>query len=130
MFFLLHILLMVLATLGIMTGISFAVFFRKKKNWLPIHKKINTLGSLTMTAGFFMAFLYVAGSSGEHIHGLHQLIGLIALIGVWITSVLGFYQFKVKNKSLFKTAHRFAGRFSSVMLIAAVISGLKLINII
>ncbi|MDI6741887.1 MAG: hypothetical protein QMD11_04020 [Smithella sp.] len=130
MFFILHILLMVTAILGVITGIAFAVFFRKKKNWLKIHKTINSLGSLTMAAGFLMVFIYVSGSSGEHINGLHQAVGLMALMCVGIALLLGFHQFRAKNKPAVRTAHRFIGRLSLVTLITAVILGLKLINII
>jgi hypothetical protein len=130
MFFLLHILLMVTATLDIITGIAFAVFFRKKKNWLKIHKTINSLGSLTMAAGFLMAFIYVSGSSGEHVNGLHQVVGLMAFICVGIALLLGFHQLRAKNKPPVRTAHRLIGRFSLLMLTTAVVLGLKLINII
>lgn len=130
MLFLLHIFLMTTATLGLITGIAFAVFFRKRKNWLSIHKTINSFSCLTMAAGFLMAFMYVSGSSGEHINGLHQLVGLMALMCVGMSLLLGFYQFRAKNKPAARTAHRFMGRLSLPTLIAAVILGLKLINIL
>ena len=46
MFFILHILLMATATLGIIAGVSAAIFFRKKKNWLKIHKTFNSFSVL------------------------------------------------------------------------------------
>ena len=78
MFFLLHILLMAIATLGIIAGVSAAMFFRKKKNWLKIHKSFNSFSLLGMSAGIIMAFIYVSGTDGEHIDGLHQITGLTA----------------------------------------------------
>lgn len=77
-----------------------------------------------------MAFIYVSGSSNMHLNGFHQITGLITFVAVAATLILGFYQFKVKNKSATRTAHRWLGRFSLVMLLLAVILGLMLINII
>ena len=76
-----------------------------------------------------MAFLYVAGSSGEHLKGLHQMAGLTAFASSLITLIIGYRQFKVKNKQAFRNLHRWLGRFSAVILLSAVILGLMLINI-
>ena len=130
MFFILHILLMATATLGIIAGVSVAVFFRKKKNWLKIHKTINSFSLLGISTGIIMAFIYVSGTNGEHIDGFHQLIGFTAFNFAVATLLLGFYQFKFINKPAMRSAHRWLGRFSLLLLITAVILGLKLINIL
>ena len=80
MVFFLHILLMAIATLGIITGVGAAIFFRKKSNWLKIHKSFNFFSLLGIAAGIRMAVIYVSGTSGKHIDGLHQFIGLTAFI--------------------------------------------------
>jgi hypothetical protein len=97
MFFILHILLMATATMGIIAGVSAAMFFRKKKNWLKIHKYLNSFSLLGVSAGIVMAFIYVSGTKDEHINGLHQIFGLTAFISAVATLLLGFYQFKAKN---------------------------------
>lgn len=130
MFFILHILLMATATLVIIAGVSAAMFFRKKKNWLKIHKTVNSLGVALMTVGIVMAFSYVFGTGSEHIDGIHQLTGLTAFISVLATLLLGFYQFKAKNKPSVRTMHRWLGRFSLLLLLTAITLGLTLINII
>jgi hypothetical protein len=130
MFFPLHILLMAIATLGIITGVGAAIFFRKKSNWLKIHKSFNFFSLLGISAGIIMAVIYVSEAGGKHIDGLHQLIGLTAFILAAVTLSLGFYQFKAKNKSAVRTTHRFLGRISLVLILTAIMLGLKLINII
>jgi hypothetical protein len=97
MFFILHILLMTTATLGIIAGVSIAMFFRKKRSWLNIHKYLNSYSLMVMSVGIIMAFMYVSGTNGEHIDGLHQLIGLTTLNFSVATLLLGLYQFKAKN---------------------------------
>ena len=130
MFFILHILLMATSTLGIIAGISAAMFFRKKKSWLKIHKTVNSLSLLGIAAGIIMAFLYVSGTNGEHLDGLHQITGLTAFNLAVITLLLGFYQFQANRKSAVRATHRWIGRFSLLLLLAAITLGLMLINII
>ena len=130
MLFLLHIVLMVIATLGIMAGVSAAMFFRKKKNWLKIHKTLNTLSLAGITAGIIMAFFYVAGTGGKHLNDVHQMTGLAAFTVVLIAIALGHYQFKALNKSAIRAAHRWMGRVSIFILAAAVLLGLRLINLL
>jgi hypothetical protein len=130
MIFFLHILLMAIATLGIIIGVGAAIFFRKKSNWLKIHKSFNFFCLLGIATGLIMAVFYVSQTGGKHIDGLHQLIGLAAFVFAGVTLLLGFYQFKAKNKIALRTTHRLLGRFSLVLLLTAIMLGLKLINII
>ncbi|MGD0279961.1 MAG: hypothetical protein ABSC11_11715 [Smithella sp.] len=130
MFFPLHISFMAIATSGLIAGVSAAIFFRKKKNWLKIHKSLNSFSLSGIAAGIIMAFIYVSRTAGRHIDGLHQITGLAAFILALITLMLGFYQFKTKNKLAVRTAHRLFGRFSLLLLLAAITLGLILINII
>lgn|SRR5664280_2118468 len=130
MFFILHVLLMAISTLGIITGVSTALFFRKKRSWLKIHKYLNSFSLLGMSAGIIMAFIYVSSTNGEHIDGLHQLIGLTAFNFAVATLLLGLYQFKAKNKLVVGTTHRWLGRFSLLLFLMAITLGLILINIL
>lgn len=130
MFFLLHIFLMGSATLGMIAGASAAVFFRKKRNWMKIHKFVNLISLAGATAGMIMAFIYVAGSSGRHLDGLHQMAGLATFVTALITAGAGLYQFKAKNKSAIRTLHRWLGRLALLAFAATVVLGLNLINII
>jgi hypothetical protein len=130
MFFILHVLLMAMSTLVIITGVSAALFFRKKRSWLKIHKYLNSFSLLGMSVGIIMAFIYVSRTNGEHIDGLHQLIGLTAFNFAVATLLLGLYQFKAKNKLAVGTTHRWLGRFSLLLFLMAITLGLILINIL
>lgn len=130
MFFTLHILFMAIAAMGVTAGVGTAVFFRKKKNWLKIHKFLNLLSIYVITAGFIMAFAYISGTGGKHFDGTHQITGFTAFSFSFITVFMGFYQFKAKNKPAARTVHRWLGRLSLSGLLATIIMGLKLINII
>jgi heme A synthase len=121
---------MATAAAGIITGVSAAAFFRKNKNWLKIHKTCNSWSLGGIAVGIIMAFLFVLSSGGKHMDGLHQITGLTVFIIAFITLFLGFYQFKAKNKSAARTAHRWLGRLSLLLLPAAIALGLRLVSII
>ena len=130
MFFILHILLMAISTLGIITGVSAAMFFRKNKNWLKVHKYFNSFSLLGILAGITMAFIYISSTNGKHIDGLHQITGLTALNFAVATLLLGLYQFKAKNKLSVRITHRWLGRFSLLLFLTAITLGLILISIL
>lgn len=130
MIFFLHMLLMVIATLGVIIGIDAAMFFRKKNNWLKIHKSVNLFSLLGMSVGICMAVIYVSSTGDKHLGGIHQLVGLMAFIFAVATLLLGFYQLKAKNKLVMRTTHRWLGRFSLLLFLTAITLGLKLISII
>ena len=130
MFFPLHVSFMATATSALIAGVSAAIFFRKNKYWLKIHKSFNSFGLLGILAGIIMAFIYVSGIDGAHIDGPHQINGLAAFILVLITLMLGFYQFKAKNKLAVRTTHRWLGRSSLLLFLTAITLGLILINIL
>ena len=129
MFFPLHVSFMAIAASALIAGVSAAIFFRKNKYWLKIHKSFNSFGLLGIMAGIIMAFFYVSGTDGKHIDGPHQINGLAAFILILITLMLGFYQFKAKNKLAVRTAHRMLGRFSLLLLLTTVTLGLILAGI-
>ena len=107
MLFTLHLLLMPIASAGIIAGVSAAIFFRKKKYWLKIHKLLNSTGILVMSIGITIAFILA-----------------------FVTMLLGFHQFKAKNKPLVRTMHRWLGRLSLLLFLTAITLGLMLINIL
>jgi hypothetical protein len=115
MFFFLHIFFMAISTLGIIACVCVAMFFRRKKNWLTIHRSVNSLGLLGLSTGLIMAFLYVAHSGNQHLDGSHQVAGLVAFTLILMTFLLGFYQFRAKNKPAARTGHRWTGRVSVLM---------------
>lgn len=126
-----HKLLMVLATLSIIAGVSTAVFFRQRRYWLKAHKAFNSSSVIFLSAGVVMALLAVWQTNGEHLAGIHPYIGITALGFTIVSLLLGFYQFQAKNsRQTFKTLHRWLGRLSLIMVIVALISGLKHAGII
>jgi len=130
MVFFFHMLLMALATLCFLTGVGAAVFFRKKRNWLKVHKYFNSSGFMALCAGAIMAFAYISENGGKHLDGIHQIIGFIVIILTLVTLILGFYQFRAENKIAVRTIHHWLGRLSLLLVIINLVLGLMLAKII
>lgn len=126
MFLFLHKLLMALSTLFLLSGVSAAAFFRRNRYWLKIHKVFNSIAGIFLSAGALMAIAAVGQQRGEHLDGFHPIAGSITLGLAVISLFLGFYQFQAaKNrKPVFKTFHRWSGRFTVLMIIVTLIAGL------
>ncbi|HEX7415879.1 MAG TPA: hypothetical protein VF305_01695 [Smithellaceae bacterium] len=125
-----HMLLMPLGTLCFITGVGAAVFFRKKRNWLKVHKYFNSSGFMALCAGGIMAFTYVSEKGGKHLNGIHQIVGFIVLVLTLVTLILGFYQFRAENKIAVRTTHHWSGRLSLLLVIINLTLGLILAKII
>lgn len=125
-----HMLLMALGTLCFIAGVGAVIFFRKKNNWLKIHKSFNSAGLFLLCAGIIMAITYVSTTGGKHLDGAHQIIGFITFILTIVTLLLGFYQFKAKDKLTIRTTHRWSGRLSLLLVIINLMLGLLLAKII
>ena len=130
MLILLHLSLMITATLCFASGVGMAMFGRKKKFWLKWHKSFNTAGFCLLGVGAAMAFANVATSSGHHLAGPHHWFGTAALILTCPTVFLGFYSFKAVNKTIARATHRWIGRFSGLAIVSALALGLFMIGIL
>jgi len=130
MLIVLHLVLMTAAVISLITGVGVAMFARKRKNWLKLHKAINTAGVMIGLAGAAMAFVNIVTSAGNHLSGLHQRVGLFAILLFCFTLYLGFYSFKAANKTAVRATHRWSGRFSLITMLATLILGLMMIGVL
>jgi hypothetical protein len=130
MLIILHLSLMIVAVIFIAVGIGIAMFARKKKNWLKLHKTANTAGVIIGVSGAAMAFANVVTSAGNHLSGLHHRVGLISILLCCLTIYTGFYSFKAANKTAVRATHRWSGRFSLIAMLSALILGLMMIGVL
>jgi hypothetical protein len=130
MLILVHMVLMIVAAICFTTGITAAMFLRKKSYWLKMHKRFNATGFFLLLTGGVMAFTNILINDGSHFDGLHQLFGLSSIILTSITLLFGFYSFKAANKVAARAAHRWLGRVSFLLILATLIIGLIFAGII
>jgi H+/gluconate symporter-like permease len=124
-----HLSAMIAALLCLMAGVGIAMFGRKNKNWLKIHKGLNTAGLIIALTGGAFAFASVLSYDGRHLAGLHQWIGLSSILLCGLTLYLGFHIFQAKNKITVRTAHRWSGRVVIPAMLVAITLGLQLIGV-
>lgn len=130
MLILLHLSLMITATLCFAAGVGMAMFGRKKKFWLKWHKSFNTAGFYLLVIGVAMAFANVAASGGHHLATPHHWLGSSAFILTGLTVFFGFYSFKAANKTAARATHRWTGRLSGLSIVSALALGLFMIGIL
>jgi len=130
MLILLHLSLMIAATLCFIAGVGMAMFGRKKKFWLKWHKSFNTTGFCLLSVGAALAFANVATSGGHHLAAPHHWLGSAAFILTGLTVFFGFYSFKAANKTAARATHRWIGRFSGLAIVFALALGLFMIGIL
>ena len=73
MLILLHLSLMIAATLCFAAGVGMAMFGRKKKFWLKWHKVFNTAGFCLLVIGVAMAFAIGAVTHRQDFVGIPRV---------------------------------------------------------
>jgi uncharacterized membrane protein len=114
-----------------LTGVTIAMFLRRRRWWLSIHKAAGILTSVFFLCGFTFAILMVGVSEEEHFRVSHAYLGLLTTVLTFLTAFLGHLQFKIKNASgKIRMYHRWSGRITLVLAFTAVASGLQTAGVI
>lgn len=129
MLIVLHLSLMTLASLCLFAGVGTAMFGRRKKNWLAIHKRLNLTGVIVAIAGGGLAVTGIVASEGDHFARFHHWIGIAAILFCVLALFLGYYSFRAADRGTVRAIHRRLGRLSIISIIAALLLGLNLIGI-
>ena len=129
MLIIIHLLLMLAASLCLLAGVGLAMFGRKRRFWLKGHKNLNSAGGLLLAAGGVMAFVSVILAGTDHLAGFHHRIGAIAVMVAFLTLFLGFYSLKASNKSVVRAVHRWPGRLTLFTILVTLALGFAMIGI-
>ena len=115
-----HALLVLTGLVFMFAGMVTARYMKGKKWWLKAHKSLGLTGALFAVAGFIVAVYTVSIHLGVYlISVLHAYIGIMALLLVVFTPIMGFMQFRKKDKRI-SIIHRWSGRLAiALMLINA-----------
>ncbi len=112
-------------------GAGIARFQRQRHWWLKTHKTCGMTGSFVLLPGLVAAFLMVDQDVSGHVSVPHAWVGLTMIFLAFVTSVLGQLQFKIRAKAKqLREKHRWSGRVTLIVGLAAVISGLRAAEII
>jgi hypothetical protein len=115
-----HALLVLTGLVFMFAGMITARYMKGKKWWLKAHKNLGLTGALFTVAGFIVAVYTVSIHLGIYlIRGPHAYIGVMSLLLVVFTPIMGFMQLRKKDKRI-RIIHRWSGRLAiALMLINA-----------
>jgi hypothetical protein len=139
LFFYAHIVFMIAAFLLILTGIATAVFLKRRRWWLKVHRTAGTLAAVCFLCGFTSAMAMVAFSTGEHFTVIHAWLGLTTTVLAMLTPALGYLRVALtgrKNMSLvtkglrdvLPAAHRWSGRITLLLACATIALGMHVVG--
>jgi hypothetical protein len=126
-----HAVLMIAGFLLLTTGMLIARYMKREQWWLKAHKTMGISGALFVISGLFMAIYMVSSSTGVHFRVPHTYLGVIIIIFVGMTPILGYAQLKSESRGMkIRTIHRWSGRITLVLMFITILSGLSLAGIL
>jgi len=125
-----HAIIMSFGFASMFTGMIISRYMKKKKWWLKTHKSLGVAGASLGVIALATAVYMVATTSGIHLRVVHSYFGLITLIIIVLTPIMGQTFLKIKkNKKVFRMIHRWAGRTSLLLMLATIVLGLVQIRL-
>lgn len=124
-----HAFFMILGFIFMLKAILIARFLKKERWWLRAHRCINSVATIFAVLGLLMGIYMVNETTGEHFSVPHTFLGIITIMFVIISPILGVAHQKVKGGGL-RIAHRGIGWITLLLMLFTIISGLILVGII
>ena len=123
-----HVLLVTTGVVVMLVGMLTARYMKKKSWWLKAHKSLAISGALLTISGFIVAAYMVSTYMGTYlVMEPHAYLGIAALALVVIAPIMGFMQFRIKDKRM-HIIHRWSGRLAIVMVLTNIASGWMMIR--
>ena len=123
-----HGALMSTSFLLLLVGMFFPRYFKRKKWWLKIHRRIGIIGGVIGVVGVGMAVYMIAQTTQMHLRVLHSYIGGITIILLIFTPFLGHFMLKIRKvpsrAKQARAVHRWIGRVTLLFMAATIVLGL------
>jgi len=108
-------------------GMLAARYKKGRKKWLKTHKTLGLLGASLAIAGVLMAVYMVSTYLGIYfIKITHAYVGITSLFLVVLAPLIGYMQFRLKDKRV-HVIHKLSGRLAILFMLANVLLGLQII---
>jgi hypothetical protein len=109
-------------------GMPTARYLKGKNWWLKAHKSLGMSGVLLIVSGVIVAVYMVSTYMGTYlVKEPHAYLGIAALALVVFTPIMGFMQFRIKDKRM-RIIHRWSGRLAIVMVLINAAAGWVMIQ--
>ncbi len=121
-----HALLMAIGTSILIYVALLPSFFRGKKNWFRIHKRLGLVGGITIILGLITAIYMVTTGIGIHFRVIHSYLGIFTVLCSFSDIVIGYLAINRRIRIL-RIVHLWLGRASFLLLIITVIMGVSIV---
>jgi hypothetical protein len=123
-----HALLMSTGLVVMLGGMLTARYMKRKSWWLKAHKILGISGALLIISGVIVAVYMVLTQSGTYlVEEPHAYLGITALALVVFTPIMGFMQFRIKDKRM-RSVHRWSGRLAITLVLINAAAGWMMIR--
>jgi hypothetical protein len=123
-----HVLLATSGVAVMLGGMLTARFMKKKSWWLKVHKSLAISGALLTISGFVVAAYMVSTYMDTYlVMEPHAYLGITAFSLVVFAPIMGFMQFRTKDKRM-HIIHRWTGRLAISMVLVNVAAGWMMIR--
>jgi len=123
-----HVLLVTTGVVVMLGGMLTARFMKKKNWWLKTHKSLVISGALLTVSGFILAAYMVSTYMDTYlVMETHAYLGITAVALVVLAPIMGFMQFRTKDKRI-HIIHRWTGRLAIVMVLINIWAGWTMIR--
>jgi hypothetical protein len=123
-----HVLLVSTGVTVMLGGMLTARFMKKKNWWLKTHKILAISGALLTLSGFILAAYMVSTYMGTYlVMETHAYLGIMAVSLVFFAPIMGFMQFRTKDKRM-HIIHRWTGRLAIAMVLINIWAGWTMIR--
>jgi hypothetical protein len=129
-----HAALMSTAFVLLFVGMFFPRYLKKKKWWLKTHRRIGISGAVIGVVGIGIATFMISQTTGMHLRVLHAWVGLLTVILIIFTPLLGHFMLKIRKAPArakkARAVHRRIGRVTLLFMSATIFLGLLQAGII
>ena len=123
-----HALLVTSGLLFMLGGMIAARYMKRKSWWLKAHKSLGVSGALLTLSGVIVAVYMVLTYNGTYlVEEPHAYLGITALALVVFTPIMGFMQFRIRDKRM-RIIHRWSGRLAIVVVLINAAAGWMMIS--
>jgi len=106
-------------------GMLLARYLKRKKWWLKVHRRLGLSGGILGLLGLGLGAYMVEVTSGVHIKAVHTYVGLLTVVLIILTLIIGRSILKGKGgKQARLRLHRWIGRVTLIMMLATIVLGL------
>jgi hypothetical protein len=103
--------------------------FHKTSNWFKSHIYLQSAGGTLAIAGLITSITMVSVSGAPHIRYTHDLLGMVTVILIASTPLIGYFMNRtLKGKPGIRATHRWLGRTSIAFVAVNILLGLSMMT--